>query len=343
MPGLAWLLNGLYVLLLTVVSPVLLYRSITQGKYRDGWREKLLGELPRLPKTAGAPHRPRLWFHAVSVGEVLQLQRLVAEILTREPAAEVVISTTTSTGLAVAREKFPAHTVCYFPLDFSWAVRRAIACIAPDAILLVELELWPNFILAAREAGIPLGLVNGRIGERSFHGYRRIAPLMKRLLACFDLLAMQNWTFASRLERLGAAEDRLAVTGSIKFDHVETSRSTPRTTELRTAFQLADGEPVFIAGSTQAPEEQYALDTWLALREEFPRLRLILVPRHKERFEEVARMVLQHGLPLLRRTATLQIGNGVEAPSSPDLAGSPPVLLLDTLGELSACWGLADV
>lgn len=349
MPGLAWLLNGLYVLLLTVVSPVLLYRSITQGKYRDGWREKLLGELPRLPKTAGDPHRPRLWFHAVSVGEVLQLQRLVAEILSREPAAEVVISTTTSTGLAVAREKFPTHTVCYFPLDFSWAARRAIARIAPDAILLVELELWPNFILAAREAGIPLGLVNGRIGERSFHGYRRIAPLMKRLLACFDLLAMQNWTFASRLERLGAAENRVEVTGSIKFDHVETSRHTPRTTELRTAFQLADGEPVFIAGSTQPPEEQYALDTWLALREEFPRLRLILVPRHQERFEEVARLVLQHGLPLLRRTATLQIGNtlpighGVEAASSPDLAGSPPVLLLDTLGELSACWGLADV
>jgi 3-deoxy-D-manno-octulosonic-acid transferase len=297
MPLLPWLLNLVYVVLLLAAAPVVLYRMIAHGKYRTGWGEKLLGNLPVRGSAA-----PCVWFHAVSVGEVLQLRSVLAELRHARPDLEVLITTTTITGHAVAREKYPGERVCYFPLDFSWAVRRAIRRVRPNLIVLVELELWPNFVLAAGQFGVPLALINGRISEKSFRGYRRLRPLIRRLLASFDLVAAQTPIYAERLETLGAPRQRLHVTGSIKFDRIATDRGNSRTRELREAFRISKGERVFIAGSTQAPEEQYALETWLALRNEFRDLRLILVPRHKERFEEVARLVVERGLPLVRRS-----------------------------------------
>ncbi len=335
-----WLLNAVYALLLVAVSPWVLYRRIAQGKYRGGWREKLFGRVTRRH-----PERPCLWFHAVSVGEVLQLQQVLDETAARFPEAELLITTTTDTGFDVAQARYPQHTVSYFPLDFSWAVNRALAAIRPSLVVLVELELWPNFIFATHQRGIPLALINGRIGERSFQGYCRAKPLLRRVLSCFDVLAVQNETYAQRLRALGAPAERVTVTGNIKFDRAESSRDNPRTDELRRAFGLAPHEQVFIAGSTQEPEETYALDTWSALRDEFPHLRLVLVPRHKERFEAVANLVLQRGLPLIRRST---VGQAASLPhrigSTDGQAGSlPHVLLLDTLGELAACWGLADI
>ncbi|MEO1998326.1 MAG: glycosyltransferase N-terminal domain-containing protein [Planctomycetaceae bacterium] len=238
----------------------------------------------------------------------------------------------------MAKEKFPEHTVCYFPLDFTWAVKRALARIRPSAVVLVELELWPNFILAASRMGIPLVLANGRISERSFRGYRRIKPLMRSLLTRFHHLGAQNETYAARLVALGAVAESVTVTGSIKFDHIETDRQNSQTRTLRKAFGLRSDEPVFIAGSTQAPEEQYAIDAWQEATKTHPRLRLILVPRHKERFEEVASLVMRLGLPLVRRSDVSSGTSGDDSASQ-----RTPVLLLDTLGELSACWGLADV
>ncbi len=342
-----WILDVIYVAFLAVVSPVILFRAIVHGKYRDGWREKLLGRLPG-PRSNG----PRIWFHAVSVGEVLQLQSVLNALRKERRDVEFLVTTTTRTGLAVAREKFPDDVVSYFPLDFSWAVRTAIRRVRPAAIVLVELELWPNFIFAARRQNVPLALINGRISEKSFRGYRRIRPLMRRVLECFGLLAVQNEIYARRLRDLGAIPSLVAVSGSIKFDGVETSRANPKTVELRRSFGIRDNERVFIAGSTQAPEEDYALDSWLTLRNEFPDLRLILVPRHKERFEQVARLIECRGLPLVRRTsvrgtnpeARLFEKAGLLKPAGL-LAHDklPPVLLLDTLGELAACWGLADV
>lgn len=348
-----WLLNTAYIFLLIAVSPVLLYRVLVLKKYREGWKQKFLGRLPVRETQDRQP--TRLWLHAVSVGEVLQLQTIIQGIRQQRSDVEFVITTTTSTGLAVAREKYSEHLVCYFPLDFSWAVQTAFECIQPDAVILVELELWPNFIHEADRKGIPLALVNGRISEKSFGGYRRIRPLMKRLLHCFQVLAVQNETYKQRLVALGAPGDRIEVTGSIKFDRVQTDRRNPETETLRELFQLKDGETVFVAGSTQMPEEAYALDTWLALRNDHPDLRLILVPRHKERFEQVAEMVQGRGIPLLRRSdlfpESVSLQKSVSATQKQDVEASerripqsiPPVLLLDTLGELSACWGLADV
>ncbi len=327
------LLNLAYCLLLAAVSPVLLYRSLVHGKYRDGWGEKLLGNLPDLDRLSSG--KERYWFHAVSVGEVLLLQSILPELRSRSPEAEIVLTTTTSTGHAVARKTFPDVTVCYFPLDFTWAVRRALSRIQPTKIVLVELELWPNFLKAARHRQISVSLINGRLSENSFRGYSRVRWLLQPVLECFDLIAVQNATYAQRFVELGARADRVHVTGSAKFDRVKTDRRNEHTVRLREAFGLKKNEPVFIAGSTQDPEEKIALGTWLELREEFPTLRLILVPRHKERFEETARLVESYGLPLLRRS-TLASGD------AHSICDTPPVILLDTLGELSACWGLAD-
>lgn len=327
------LLNLAYCVLLAVVSPVLVYRSLVHGKYRDGWGEKLFGCLPELGDVA--PGQERYWFHAVSVGEVLLLQSILPELRSRSPEAEIVLTTTTTTGRAVGCDKFPDVTVAYFPLDFSWAVRRAISRIQPTQIILVELELWPNFLKTAQRSGIPLSLINGRLSEKSFRGYSKVSWLLRPVLQSFDLLAVQSETYAQRFLALGARLEGLHVTGSAKFDRVNADRQNANTQQLGKAFGLEEVEPVFIAGSTQDPEERIALETWLELRGDFPELRLILVPRHKERFEEVARLVESYGVPLLRRTRS------ANSDSKRALSESP-VILLDTLGELSACWGLAD-
>ena len=326
-----WFLNFVYSALLLTVSPILIYRRIRHGKYRGGWREKLTGSLSRR-----FPDRRCIWFHAVSVGEVLQLQKVLDETQARFPDAELFITTTTDTGYDVAQTKYPQHTVSYFPLDFTWGVSRALASVKPDLVVLVELELWPNFVFQCHRKQIPLALINGRIGEKSFRGYSRVKPLMRRVLSCFHILATQNATFSQRLQDLGGPAERLAVTGNIKFDRVESDRNNPRTMELRRVFGIKPDEQVLIAGSTQSPEEMYALDAWRMLRKDYPNLRLILVPRHKERFDEVAELVHQRGLPLVRRSAGTSVANVTSH-------ASPPVLLLDTLGELGACWGLADI
>lgn len=326
-----WLLNLVYVGLLIVVAPVLLYRRFTAGKYRDGWNEKLTGRLVRQH-----PERKCIWIHAVSVGEVLQIQKVISEIVSRVPNAEVFISVTTSTGFDVAKSKYPQHTISYFPLDFSWAVNSALLRIRPDLIVLVELELWPNFIFSAARRKIPLVLINGRIGAKSFSGYVRVRALIGRVLGCFSRLAVQTETYGERLRALGAPADRIVVTGNIKYDRVESNRDNPKTNELRSAFGIRPGDQVFIAGSTQDPEESYAIDAWSNLRNEFPTLQLILVSRHKERFEEVAALIQSKGFTAIRRSETLS--SSVTAPVASD-----GIRLLDTLGELSACWGLADI
>jgi 3-deoxy-D-manno-octulosonic-acid transferase len=328
-----FLLNIAYCLLLVAVSPVLVYRRLAHGKYREGWGEKFLGNVPDLGVVPTG--NERYWFHAVSVGEVLLLQSIIPQLRSRCPSAEIVLTTTTSTGHAVARSKFPEVTVGYFPLDFSWAVRRALSRIQPTQIVMVELELWPNFLRAAQQDGIPVSLINGRLSDKSFRGYSRVRWLLRPVLQSFHLIAVQNETYAQRFLNLGARADSVHITGSAKFDGVSSDRGNDRTSRLREVFELRSDEIVFIAGSTQDPEEKIALETWLELRGEFPNLRLILVPRHQERFEETARLVESYGVPLLRRSTAM----GRTAAFGRSEA---PVILLDTLGELSACWGLAD-
>ena len=350
-----WFLNLVYCGLLLLFSPVILFRAIWHGKYRQGWSEKFLGRVATRTSTG-----PAIWLHAVSVGEVLVLRTILPRLREAIPGYEFWISTTTQTGHAVAIEKYPDCRVIYFPLDFTWAVRSAMARVKPSLIVLVELELWPNFIREAAVQSIPLVLINGRMSEKSFRGYRRIRWLLLGLWRGFSRIAVQTEEYRRRLEQLGAPPERLIVTGSTKYDGLVTDRRNPRTSEIRSGFGLREDEPVFMAGSTQSPEESLAIDTYLSLRDRDPSMRLVLVPRHQERFEEVAALVESRGLQLLRRSrikAARLTGEG-EAPAEPrssidELPSLPaqgelcppgnPILLLDTLGELGAAWGLADI
>ncbi|MBD3673899.1 MAG: 3-deoxy-D-manno-octulosonic acid transferase [Planctomycetaceae bacterium] len=306
---------------------------LVQGKYRRGWSQKLLGRLPSQNR-----EETTIWFHAVSVGEVLLLKSLIPELREQYGELNIVISTTTHTGQDVARTKYPDCTVCYCPLDFSWAVSRGLRRIQPDLLVLVELELWPNLIRAASQQQIPLAIINGRLSEKSFNGYRKIRPVISSLLQRFQMIAVQNETYASRFRKLGAGCEQVRVTGSVKYDQITTDRNHPETQALRDLFGFKDSETVLIAGSTQAPEEAFVLQTYKTLKPAFPHLRLIVVPRHQERFEEVASLIASHTLPFVRRSNLPRTPTEEVNSSKPD-----PIILLDTLGELGACWGLADL
>jgi len=328
------LLNLIYATLLAACSPLLLYRSLRSGKYREGWGEKFLGK---------APHRigdrPCVWFHAVSVGEVLLLKPVLEELARRRPGWEAVISTTTRSGLAMARRSYPDLVTFYAPLDFSWATRRAVSRIRPTVLALVELELWPNLVQATKESGARVAIVNGRLSQRSHKGYRRLRGPLGPTLRRLDTVAAQNDEYADRFVDLGVPRSRVRVTGSVKFDGLESDRSNAKTLALRKALGLSPTELVFVAGSTMEGEEEAALAAYRQARTAYPQLRLVLVPRHPERFDSVASWLEAQGMRVLRRS---------EGPAPTILMTrtprqAPPVILVDTLGELSAVWGLADV
>lgn len=269
-----------------------------------------------------------VWFHGVSVGEIHLLVTLVAAYRKRHPEARCVISSTTDTGLAEARSRFADCAVIAWPFDFSWAVATALDTVQPDLIVLAEAELWPNFLAAAESRDIPVAVVNGRLSPRSFGRLIRVAGLARKVLyGRVAAVGAQSAEYAERFRQLGAPAVR--VTGSVKYDGAVGDRDTPKGRELK---RLLNAPFLLVAGSTHAPEESIVLDAFRRLRERFPRLRLLLVPRHPDRFADVADLVEGSSLPFVRRSQLLE-----------PLVEPPPVILLDTVGELGAAWGLADV
>ena len=378
----SWILNIVYAAVIVIAFPWLLHAAIFKGKYREGFAAKFLGNVP---KRKG--NRPCIWLHAVSVGEVNLLATLIDEIELRRPDVESVVSTTTMTGYALAKKKYAPRMVFYCPLDFSWAVDAAMKRIRPDVLLLAELELWPNLIRAARKSGAKVAVVNGRLSEKSFRGYTRVAPLVRRILSQLDLIAVQNEEYAERFgsllskregeapaeplsgKRGPAPQERrppgiICVTGSLKFDGAKTDRNNPKTCELAALAGITDDDIVFLAGSTQAPEEELALESFKLLTDKHPELRLILVPRHPDRFDEVAALLDQSGLPWQRRSQLVGTGSLPVPESRQDIASSRTkqdtryqpqgtgwqpgptgarILLVDTIGELGAWWGTARI
>jgi 3-deoxy-D-manno-octulosonic-acid transferase len=274
-----------------------------------------------------------LWLHAVSVGEVNLLATLIGRWDRLHPEWEIVISTTTHTGFQLAQKRYAPRMVFYCPVDFTWAVRRAMRAIRPDLLVLTELELWPNLISAARQHGARVAVVNGRLSEKSFRGYRRIGWLVRRVLADIDLIAVQNEEYGRRFLDLGAPPEAVQITGSIKFDGARTDRNNPDTQRLARLAGIADDDLVFLAGSTQDPEESLALDAFEKLIKSHQELRLILVPRHPERFDAVAELLNRRGVRWQRRSRL-------------DTDRADPgarVLLVDAVGELGAWWGAAQI
>jgi len=339
-----YLLNIFYLLLLLAASPWLLWSAIRKGKYREGYAEKLLGLAPRRKW-----NKKCIWLHAVSVGEVNLLAPLLRVLENGRPDWECVISTTTKSGMALAKKKYAGRTIFYCPLDFTWAVNAAMRRIRPDVLVLAELELWPNLVWAARRHGARLAVINGRLSQRSFEGYRRIRPLVARLLQSIDRIAVQDETYSERFLALGARPESVQVTGSMKYDGALTDRDNPATRRLAALAGLDANDVVFLAGSTQEPEESVVLQVFQQLSRDWPQLRLIIVPRHPERFDCVARMLDTSGVAWQRRTL-LGAGSREQITESksrgpllpaPSSLPTPRVLLVDVVGELGAWWGTA--
>lgn len=351
-----WGLNLIYLCLLAVLAPWLVWKSLRTGRYQTGWNQKFRGAHPvRLQLTQGtAPAPPRVWLHAVSVGEVLQLRQVVAELQRWRCDLDLVISTTTTTGFHVARENFTDAEVVWFPLDFTWSVQSALDRLQPDLVVLVELELWPNFIRAATARHIPVALVNGRISDRSFRGYCRLKFLIAPLLQQLAVIGAQAPETRERLLALGALAEQLEVTGSLKFDGVRLAPRGPQVAELRSFFELKPGNPVWVAGSTQSPEEELILRVYQEVLETHPEFRLILAPRHPERGDALAQLIEEQGFAVQRRgrpkpapaesqSSATHLSKPHSTAATIDNASLLKIGLLDTVGELGDCWALADV
>lgn len=326
----------LYSLLLTLGFVALLPRfvldAVRHGKYAAGFRERA-GELPPLD-TKG---KPVIWLHCVSVGETQAARPLVRQLRTRYPSHALVVSTVTLTGQKIARELFSqeAAAIFYFPFDFRWAVRRTLRAVRPAAVLVLETELWPNFLRECRARRVPVALVNGRVSEISFRRYKLIRRFIARVLGDIQLALMQSDTDAARVRSLGLAPERIQVLGNIKFDADAGADESALTSELRERFRLDDARPLVVAASTHEPEERIVIEAFesvCASTRATPRPRLLIAPRHPERFAEVASLLTaSSALTFSRRSA----------PPDREADASCDVILLDSIGELRAAYAPA--
>ncbi|HEV3468742.1 MAG TPA: 3-deoxy-D-manno-octulosonic acid transferase [Pyrinomonadaceae bacterium] len=324
----------LYSLLLGLGVLALLPRfaldALRHGKYAAGLAERA-GRVPRFD----AGGRPVLWLHCVSVGEAQAARPLFDALLKEFPRHAVVVSTTTLTGQRVAREAFGSRAalVFYFPFDWAWSVRRALGAVAPSAVLLMETELWPRFMRECRRRAVPVALVNGRVSEKSFRRYRLIRFFIRRVVGDLSLAVAQTEADAARLVALGLAPERVRVSGNVKFD-IAGAGPRPLTEELRRRFGFDGRRPLVLAASTHAPEERVLLAALRSLYEAGrpERPRLLVAPRHPERFAEAAALLEASGLSWARRTAP---------PRESDAACD--AVLLDSIGELRAAYPLAEI
>jgi 3-deoxy-D-manno-octulosonic-acid transferase len=342
---------ALYSLLTAVgmllLSPYFLIRGMVHGKYLDNIRERLGWKFPPELRrsTSSSAKEKSIWIHAVSVGEVLAVLPLAKELKLRYPQLRLVVSTTTATGQKLARERIDfADAIFYFPLDWKGPVRRALAATGASIVVIVETEIWPNFLRECRRAQVPVVFVNGRLSERSFRGYRRafsysgglLRAFLRRILNDAALFSMQSEQDAARLLALGAPEQRVLVTGNLKYDLAEPPESA---LSVWLAEELARSSrgPVLVAGSVMANEEAAVLRAFADVEREFPSALLILAPRKPDQFDNAADIIARSGRKLVRRREITLNGAGNAA-----LAEYGSVLLLDSLGELAGIYRLAD-
>ncbi len=282
-------------------------------------------------------NRHVIWIHAVSVGEVNICIELIRALEKRLPNIKIVVSTTTSTGMGELHKKLPMHIdKIYYPIDRRKFVRRALATICPEAIILVEAEIWPNFLWHASDLGVPLFLVNARLSERSYRGYRRFAFLFRNIFARFAGVGCQNETDATRLKELGFRPEAVKVVGNLKFDTARLEEK--KQLDVRQILDQA-GVPedalVLLGGSTHAGEEQILAEIYKRLKKVFPKLFLVIVPRHFERSKDVGRQIENVGLKCVFRTELLLDAKFEK--------GSVDCLLVNTTGELRFFYQHADL
>jgi len=311
---------------LIVLIPHFLFQALAHGKYIAGLRQRLGSVRP-------VSGKPVIWLHCVSVGETQAARPLAKRLKQQFPHHALVVSTITLTGQNLARDVFrnQAASVFYFPFDWRWTVRRALRTVNPAFVLIMETELWPNFLRECNARHIPVALVNGRISRQSFRRYRLIKFFLRRVLSSLNIAVMQSEPDAERMEELGMPKERLFTAGNLKFDAELGSELTSKTEEIRRRFAFDSNLPLILAASTHAPEEAIMLESIQKLRHKLG-VRLMLAPRHPERFNEVAGLLQKSGLSWTRRTN----------PPNPNDADAT-VILLDTIGELPATYALAQI
>ena len=312
-------------------APWWLWRMATTRKYREGLWERL-GCVPgRLAAGSGAGGGWLIWVHAVSVGEVLAVTRLVKTLDAALPGYFVAVSTTTRTGQALARERFGANRVFYCPLDLPWAVRAYLNALEPHMLVLAETEFWPNLLHGCFRRGIPVAVVNARISNRSWPRYNMLRRLWKPLLGRLGPVLAQSQTDAERLIAIGCAAERVAVTGNLKFD----VRAAEEAEATRLLKAKSAGMRFVVAGSTLEGEEAALVEAWPRLLAGDPKLAMVLAPRHPERFPAVAALLEKSGNAWVRRSEW-------NAQSAEPLRPGE-IVLLDTIGELASVYSLASV
>jgi 3-deoxy-D-manno-octulosonic-acid transferase len=327
--GLQFLYDVCYIGILVVGFPVVLFKLVTSRK----WRAGLLQRIGFIPARKG--DEPCVWIHGVSVGEVLAVESLVREFEREFPDWKIWISTTTRTGQEAGRKAYPNHNLFYYPLDISFATRCVLDRIRPRIVILVELEIWPNFLLSTWARGIPVMLANGRISGRSYRDYRILQRLIPEPLDRISTYCVQTECYAQRFRELGVPAERIFVTGTMKFDNIPIQPDPVENERLRAVFRLAPKDRVLMGGSTHPGEESALLRIFRGLRDEHPEARLVLAPRHPERLAEVEECIRREGFVFERKTVLDR---------DPGRAVShEAVLLVDTMGELARVYEVADL
>ena len=343
--------SALMAIAAVVVAPYWIIQGLRHKKYLSNLRERLgisLSASEDSPLEEGSG----IWMHAVSVGEVLSSITLAKRLKERFPDRRLIVSTTTITGQALARERLPfADAVIYFPLDWRFCVRRVLRAVRPGLVIIVETEIWPNFLRECADQKIAVILVSGRISDRSFNRYQRylrlfgffLRPFLRDALGKFTALLMQSSEDAERVKTLGASESRVMVSGSLKYD-LEVPAETPLANWLQRESERTGRRPIIVAGSVVATEEPLALIAFGVLQGEYPNALLVLAPRKPERFEAAAEFIAESHRKFVRRSG-LDIpkpGSQTQVNGNVRMPDGASVLLLDSIGELASLYRLAD-
>jgi len=342
------LLMAIAALLLT---PYWIIKGITRGKYLSNLGERLgfsFPDLEKLPKERSGA----IWLHAVSVGEALSSVALAKQLKERYPQRLLIVSTTTITGHAIAKERMPfADAVIYFPLDWTFCVKKALAAVRPALVIVLETEIWPNFLREAGHGGVPVVFVSGRISDRSFARYQKwmrlvgfyLRPLMKNALGHASAFLMQSEKDSERIRELGAPSDRVQVSGNVKYDQ-ELPKTTPLAEWLEKEVSARGRRPLIIAGSVVANEEPLALIAFGVLQGEHRDALLVLAPRRPERFDAAAQYIEDSHQKFIKRSQ-IAVAPPSGAQTNGEFSELPDgvaVILLDSIGELASLYRIGD-
>jgi 3-deoxy-D-manno-octulosonic-acid transferase len=317
-------------LLFLSLLPYFLLRMAFEGRYRSGLKERF-GFIPGEKLNSLSGFRV-VWFHAVSVGETKAVIPLLRLFKRRHPEVKMVFSTVTPTGNSIAEKEGEPFidALIYMPLDMGWVVRKVVRAVRPEAFIVVEKELWPNIVRILSAQGIPVVVVNGTISDGSFKSYRGLSFFFRPLFSRISFFCARTEEDARKARLLGFDPSRVVEAGNLKFDWAPVSTDASSIESFAREVRFAPDDLVIVSGSTHAGEEEILLKVYNALKEEFRNLKLVIAPRHPERFDEVEALLTKSGLSYARRT-------GGAAASSAD------IVLLDTIGELSLVYGLSTV